>query len=159
MVSKPKLFQCHLPHNFGSSCGMPYLFSMWSFSYSWVTCTCLSWPAYTNFGHILVLCSKVLELVLIHFRVGLHKPLVVSLSILSVIFLMKDNPKQWSGRFVGIIGWSPSVCKSNWLHVRHPPVFLYWLGVYSVNSSKKIDNFPAVLNINWLFLKLNWFIL
>ena len=24
---------------------------------------------------------------------------------------------QWSGRFLGIIGWDPSVCKANRLHV------------------------------------------
>ena len=24
---------------------------------------------------------------------------------------------QWSGRFLGIIGWDPSVCKSNRLYV------------------------------------------
>ena len=24
---------------------------------------------------------------------------------------------QWLGRFLGIIGWDPEVCKSNWLHV------------------------------------------
>ena len=24
---------------------------------------------------------------------------------------------RWSGRFLGIIGWDPSVCKSNWLHI------------------------------------------
>ena len=24
---------------------------------------------------------------------------------------------QWSGRCLGITGWDPSVCKSNWLHV------------------------------------------
>jgi hypothetical protein len=25
--------------------------------------------------------------------------------------------EQWSGRFLGVIGWDLSVCKSNWLHV------------------------------------------
>ena len=28
-----------------------------------------------------------------------------------------DSSKQWSGIFLGIIGWDPSVCKSNRLHV------------------------------------------
>ena len=27
------------------------------------------------------------------------------------------SSRKWSGRFLGIIGWDPSVCKSNWLHV------------------------------------------
>ena len=39
------------------------------------------------------------------------------------------NSPWWTsllmGRFSGTIGWDPSVCKSNRLHVRHPPVFLY----------------------------------
>ena len=28
-----------------------------------------------------------------------------------------EDHGQWSGRFVGIIGWVPSVCKSNQLYV------------------------------------------
>ena len=41
----------------------------------------------------------------------------------------------------------------------HPPVFVYWIGVYSIHSSKMIGKFPAVdLNLNRLFLKLNRFI-
>ena len=28
-----------------------------------------------------------------------------------------ENSKQWSGRFLGIIGWDPRVCKSYQLHV------------------------------------------
>ena len=31
--------------------------------------------------------------------------------------LVTDEPAQWSGRFLGITGWDPSVCKSNRLHV------------------------------------------
>ena len=30
---------------------------------------------------------------------------------------LKDVHMQWSGRFLGITGWDPSVCKSNRLHV------------------------------------------
>jgi hypothetical protein len=30
---------------------------------------------------------------------------------------MVHDVKWWSGRFLGIIGWDPSVCKSNRLHV------------------------------------------
>jgi hypothetical protein len=41
----------------------------------------------------------------------------------------------------------------------HPPVFLYPIGVDSINSSKMINKFPAVLNFfNRLFLKFNRFI-
>ena len=59
---------------------------------------------------------------------------------------------QWSGRFLGITGWDPVTC---W----HPPIFLYWIGVYStINSSKIIGNFHALLNFNRLYLKLNQFI-
>ena len=65
---------------------------------------------------------------------------------------------QWSGRFLGIIGWDPSVCKSNRLHVDILRFFLYYIGVYSINSSKMIGNFPAVSNFNRLYLKLNRFI-
>jgi hypothetical protein len=41
---------------------------------------------------------------------------------------------------------------------KHHPVFLYWIGVYSINSFKMIGNFHAVLNFHRLFLKLNRFI-
>ena len=41
---------------------------------------------------------------------------------------------------------------------RHPLVFLYYIGVYSIYSSKMIRNFLAVLNFNRLFFKLNRFI-
>ena len=35
--------------------------------------------------------------------------------------------EQWSGRFLGIIGCDPSVCKSSWwLHVDIPPWFPLW---------------------------------
>ena len=37
-------------------------------------------------------------------------------------------------------------------------VFLYKIEIYSIDSSKRIDNFAQVLNFNWLFLKLNQFI-
>ena len=40
----------------------------------------------------------------------------------------------------------------------HPSVFLYEIGVYSIDSSQIIGDFPAVLNFNRLFLKLNRFI-
>jgi hypothetical protein len=35
---------------------------------------------------------------------------------------------QWSRRFLGIIGWDPNVCKSNWLHVDIPWFFFIELG-------------------------------
>ena len=68
------------------------------------------------------------------------------------------GPHQWSGRFLGITGRDPSVCKSNRLHCSHPPVFLYKNGVCSINSSRMIGKFPAVLNFNRLFLRLDRFI-
>ena len=38
----------------------------------------------------------------------------------------KIVPKQWSGRFLGIvIGWDPSVCKSNQLHVDNLQFFSF----------------------------------
>ena len=85
-----------------------------------------------------------------------HKPQMSELTTLN----------QWSGGFLGIItGWDPSVWKPNRLHVdilrvtRYTlHVFLYWIGVYSINSSKMTGNFPAVSNTNRLFLKLNRFI-
>ena len=61
------------------------------------------------------------------------------------------------GRVLGITGGDPSVCKSDRLHVD-----ILWIPllnpVYSINSSKLISNFPAVLNFNWLLLKSEWFI-
>ena len=56
---------------------------------------------------------------------------------------------KWSERFLSIIGWDPSVGKSNQLHVDILQFFLYTVGVYSINSSKMIGNFPTVLNFNW----------
>ena len=71
-------------------------------------------------------------------------------------WLKKTGVDRWSGRLLGIITSSDlSVCKSNRLH---PPVFIDEIGVYSTDSSKMIGNFPAVLNFNRLFLKLNQFI-
>ena len=61
------------------------------------------------------------------------------------------------GRFLGIIGWGPSVCKSNWLHVNILQFFFYESGVYSIDSTKMVGNFPGILNFNRLFLKLKWF--
>ena len=37
-------------------------------------------------------------------------------------------------------------------------VLLYSFKVYSIDSPKIIGNFPEVLNLDRLFLKLNWFI-
>ena len=50
-----------------------------------------------------------------------------------------------------------TVCKCNrWSHVGFLRVCLYGIGVYSsINSSEMISNFPAILNFNRLFLKLN----
>ncbi len=42
--------------------------------------------------------------------------------------------------------------------ILHPTVFHYQVGLYFINSSNMSGNFPAVLNFNRLFLKLNQFI-
>jgi hypothetical protein len=68
--------------------------------------------------------------------------------------------QQWSGRFFG----QNQRLRSSCLQVQpvtcwQPPAFLYWIGVYSINSSKIIGNSLAVSNFNRrLFLKLNRFI-
>ena len=62
------------------------------------------------------------------------------------------------GIFLIIIGWNPSVCKSNWLHVNILRFSFIKLGLYSINSPKMIGNLPTVFNFNQLFLKLNQFI-
>ena len=66
----------------------------------------------------------------------------------------------WSGRFLCITGGGPklSVCKSIRLHVHILRFSYIKIGVYSIDSSKMMGNFPAVLNFDRLFLKLNRFI-
>ena len=61
------------------------------------------------------------------------------------------------GVFWGINNQIPSVSKSNQLHV-----VIFWglfmnFEAYSINSSRMMVIFPEVLNLNWLFLILNWF--
>jgi hypothetical protein len=56
---------------------------------------------------------------------------------------------------MGMIGWNPSVCESNRLHVDILRYSFVEFKVYSINSYKMIGKFPAVLNFNQLFLKLN----
>ena len=58
----------------------------------------------------------------------------------------------------GDFGGDPSVSKSNRLHVDILRFFFIKLGYVFIDSSKMIGNFPAVLNFDWLFLKVNWFI-
>ena len=67
-------------------------------------------------------------------------------------------PVQCPGRFLGITSWYPSVSQVQPVTCWHPPVFLLWIGEYSKYSSNMNGNFPAILNFNWFFLKLNWFI-
>ena len=55
-----------------------------------------------------------------------------------------EGPVQWSGIFLDITGWDPSVCKSNRLNVDNLQFSFIKLVVYSMNSSKMIGNFPAV---------------
>jgi len=62
------------------------------------------------------------------------------------------------GRFLSIIGCSPSVSKSNRLHVNDLRVIFCWIGIYSLNSSKAMGDFVEVtLNFSWLLLKLYGF--
>ena len=64
------------------------------------------------------------------------------------------------GEILGITtGWDPSVCKSNRLHADILRFSFIKIGVlHSINSSKTIRKFLAVLNFNRLFRKLNRFI-
>ena len=68
------------------------------------------------------------------------------------------NFNRFLGRFLDMANWDPSVCKSNRLHVDILQVSFITLGISSKNSYKMIGNFPAVVNFNRLFLKLNRFI-
>ena len=66
----------------------------------------------------------------------------------------REGRRQWSGRFLGIIGWDPSVCKSNRLHVHIFRFSFYQIRVHSLKSSEVIGgNFPAVLDLNRLSLR------
>ena len=62
------------------------------------------------------------------------------------------------GKFLGIVSQDASDSKSSQLHVRHLPVLLYSLEVYSIDLSKMISNSPEVSNFKQLFLELNRFI-
>ena len=78
---------------------------------------------------------------------------------LCIFARMEEEEDQWSGRLLGVIGWDPSVCKSNWLHVdilRFSFVKLAY--ILQIPQKCMMGNFPAVLNFNRLFLKLNRFI-
>ena len=64
------------------------------------------------------------------------------------------------GHFLGIFNRSREIlvfASRTGYVFSHPPVFLYWVGVYSRIASEMIGNFPAVLSFTGLFLKLNWF--
>ena len=56
--------------------------------------------------------------------------------------------RRWSGRFLGItIGWDPSVCKCNRLHVDDILRFFFiTFEVYSIDSSKVVRNFSWSLD-------------
>ena len=73
---------------------------------------------------------------------------------------MSNEGEQWSGRFLAIITREilASVCKPSRMFDILRFSFLYKVGIYAINSSRMIGNFPAVLNFNRLFLKLNRFI-
>ena len=72
-------------------------------------------------------------------------------AIFYVLFYVKERidkcSYQWSGRFLDIIGWDSSVCKSNRLHVDILPFSFTKLGVYSINSFKTIDIFSNNLEL------------
>ena len=71
----------------------------------------------------------------------------------------KNMPNQCPGRFLGIIGWDHRVSKSNrLLHVGSFRVSFTNSGYCSSDSSKMMGDFPEVLNLNQLSLKLNQFI-
>ena len=70
--------------------------------------------------------------------------------------LLRATTPQWSGRFLGITGWDPSVCKFN-RYMSTSSGFPLLNGVYSIDSIRTVGNYPAVLNFNRLFLKLNRF--
>lgn len=58
---------------------------------------------------------------------------------------------------MGIISHDPRVSKSNRLHFVNFRFLSEW-EVYSTDSSVMVGKIPEVLNLNWLYLKLNWFI-
>ena len=66
--------------------------------------------------------------------------------------------EQCPGIFMGAISRCPCVFPSPTSYLLMIFGSLYEIGVYSINSSKMMGNFPEVLNFNWLFLKLNQFI-
>ena len=63
-----------------------------------------------------------------------------------------------SGDILGHNRLISSVSKSNRLHTEIFLLLLKEIGVYSIDSSKMMGNFPEVLNFNQLNLKLDWFI-
>ena len=65
---------------------------------------------------------------------------------------------QCPERFLGVINRDPVVSNINWLHVDIFQLSFCEVEEYSSDSSKLISNFPEVLDLNWLFLKLNRFI-
>ena len=65
---------------------------------------------------------------------------------------------QCPERFLGIISRDPVVSNTNWLHVDIFQLSFCEVEEYSSDSSNLISNFPEVLDLNWLFLKLNRFI-
>ena len=75
-----------------------------------------------------------------------------------------DSLLSWVGECSSVWGilrhdWSRSPCTQvQPVTCWHLSVFLYWIGVYSINSSKMISKFLEVLNFNRLILKLNLFI-
>ena len=79
-------------------------------------------------------------------------------TVYMIVELRSPSLGEVRGKFLGMVGQDPSDSESNRLHVD-----IFWFcfrtsEVYSIDSSKMICKFPAVLNFNRLFLKLNRFI-
>ena len=61
-------------------------------------------------------------------------------------------------KFLGKVNQDPSDSKSNRLHVNIFWFCFHSFEIYSIDSSKMINNFPEVSNFNQVVFKLNQFI-
>lgn len=88
------------------------------------------------------LCGMRITIYSIHFLCFVH----VSMTIPSM-----------SRKLLGKIAQDPSISKSKMLHL--DVVWYFFINSrYFVHSSRTIGGVPKVLNLNRLFVKLNWFI-
>ena len=79
-------------------------------------------------------------------------PLIIFTMRLLQVYMLLLLDSRAEGPVIG------EIFGCNRLHVDILRFLHYKIGVYSINYSKMIGNYPAVLNFNRLFLKLNWFI-